>query len=126
MKIQVLGNSLVATSDIRKADYDLLKKHNPDALKIKDKDGNTTFTIGYGEHGYVNKSGVGFNGVSRDNDKHLTLTLDVTGINDVKEYAADLFGAVIDSVAQVEKSVASEAEATSKKRAEFLENVTVG
>ena len=54
MKITINGDAYVLASEIKAEDIELLKKYDPDALKIKDKDGNDKFSVTYAE----GKSGI--------------------------------------------------------------------
>ena len=85
MNISVQGNVLVLTSDIEYKGIELLKKVNPDALKLKDEDGNDIFSIGVGTNGGINKNGVVFDGKTRDENAFATVS--VSGVPAEKEKA---------------------------------------
>lgn len=85
MNITVQGNTLVLTSNIEYKGIELLKKVNPEALKLKDEDGNDIFSIGVGTNGGINKNGVVFDGKTRDENEFATVS--VTGVPAEKEKA---------------------------------------
>ncbi len=125
MQIKIVGNAIVATSKIKLADFTLLEKHNPSALKLKDKEGNTVFDVCKSSKGYVKDYGVCFNGATRDENQFLTLTLDITGIADAKEYAADTFGKINGQIAKIEKQVTAQAASTASERKAFVDAIEV-
>ena len=67
MKLTITGDAYALTSAIKVSDIDLLKKYNPDALNVKDKDGKVVFGVSYSE-GKPNVAGFGvtFGGKTRD------------------------------------------------------------
>lgn len=85
MNISVQGNTLVLTSNIEYKGIELLKKVNPDALKLKDEDGNDIFSVGVGTNGGINKNGVVFDGKTRDENEFATVS--VSGVPAEKEKA---------------------------------------
>lgn len=69
MKIKIMANSYALTSDITVGQIESLKQRNPEALKIKDKDGNDVFAVSYAEGAdSVSKFGITFGAMSRDGE----------------------------------------------------------
>lgn len=125
MKLTIIGNSLVVTSTITKEDYDVLSKYNPEALKIRDEEKNVVFSVATSDKGYVNNHGIGFNGVTRDNNAFLTLTLDVQGVANPKAMVADLFSPILKNLESVEATTNNVAAETKAARNAFLDTIEV-
>ena len=122
MKISVNGNALVLTSDIKAEGIALIKKVNPNALTLKDKDGNDVFSVGYGANGGVNKNGVTFNGKTRDEDEFATLTLSVPAdTKDAEKFVADTILPVWENLTKVGAQIVEATEAYTEQKAALLE-----
>lgn len=104
MKITVAGEAFAVKSNIKKEDFDLVKKHKPEELKIIDKDGNEVFTVNYSEgRPSIESFGITFSSVSRDDDKSLTLTGTIPqGTADAKEYITDKIGICYENLTTIE------------------------
>ena len=58
-KLKVVGDMIQIKIDLTESDYDKVKNYAPDALKVKDKDGNEVFGISIGD-AHWSKYGVAF------------------------------------------------------------------
>lgn len=75
MKVQLISNAVHLTSSISMDAFKMMKRANPEALKLKDEKGNTVFAIDYREDvnaGSISNHGIVFNAV--DNGGKLALT----------------------------------------------------
>ena len=130
MKLTITGDAYALTSAIKVSDIALLKKYNPDALTIKDKDGQTVFGVSYSEgKPNVASFGVTFGGKTRDENGYATITGTIpTGFASAeaaKDFVADTFGGVVAYLEQLEKSVPEAAKAVADKRKKLVDGITV-
>lgn len=131
MKLTITGDAYALTSAIKVSDIELLKKYNPDALTVKDKDGKqTVFGVSYSE-GKANVAafGVTFGGKTRDENGYATITGVIpTGFASAeaaKDFVAETFGGVVAYLEQLEKSVPNAAEAVATERKKLVDSITV-
>lgn len=127
MKIKIIPDTgkYVINTNIAKEDFDLLKKYNPDALKIKDEEGNDVFAIGYTE-GKSNAAsfGVTFGGVDRNGC--LVANFDIpAGEDHLQEYVADAIGSVITNLAAIERSIPTTAATVKTNRADLIASIEI-
>ena len=104
-KITIAGDALVITSSKSLADIQVLEKHNPQALELRDAKGETViFKVGTTTgKGSINQFGASFDGVSHDDKKLATITFQIPkDVENAEEYAADLVGSSILSLNKVE------------------------
>lgn len=129
MKLSVIGDAFVATSTIKADDIALVAKYKPDALKIKDKEGNDVFSISYVADGNssIAPFGITFTGKSRGEDGgYATLTQKLPkGTTDAKKYVADAVGGVIEHVNAIEESLPAVVEEIKTTKAALLDSITV-
>lgn len=127
MKITIAGDAFVITSDIKKKDFDLLKKYKPEVLTITDEEGNDVFSVDYAEgRPSIAKFGITFSGVTRNNTAKLTLTSAIPqGIADAKEYVADTIGSVMANIKVIEDRVSTGATEVANERKALIDSITV-
>lgn len=117
----------VLTSTLKKADIELVKKYAPDALKIKDKDGNDVFGMSYcaDKHG-VSKVGVTFGGVNKDGFAIVVGDLPANLPENQKpgEYVADIVGAAIQNINVLEEAIPAVVTDIKTQRAELIGSIT--
>lgn len=92
MKVINLKNYgvIVFNTKLTKVAIEKLAKHIPDALKLKDVEGNDVFAIGFGANASISNYGVNFNKV--DNEGQALITIGKTMENEeiAEEYAGIL------------------------------------
>ena len=117
MKITITADAYAITSKITVDEIKTLKKSNPDALKVKDADGNEKFAVSYAEgKPSITAFGVTFGGKSHDEAGYATITgMIPTGTANPKEYVADLVAPVKAYLEQVMRDGAAEAAACARK-----------
>lgn len=127
MKISIVGNAYAITSTIKHSDYDLLKKHCPEALTITDEEGNDVFSINYNAgNPSVGKFGITFDGISRDDKKTLTLTGTIPGtVVDAKEFVADQIGVAMGFLNQMEEELPEVVKSVADSRKQLLDKITI-
>ncbi len=148
MKVKIVADAFAVESSITKEEYDALVKFNPKALSIKDDKENDLFTIEYKEgHPCISSFGITFGGVSRSNTAKVveTETKSTTktttpkvkkpvltftgmipaGINDVKEYVADIIAPAIVFLKQLEETVPVEAKKALADRQSLVDSISI-
>lgn len=130
MKISIISGAYSLTSELKVEDIVLLKKYNPDALSIKDEDGNTKFAIGYSEgKPSVSSFGITFGSKSFEGGKaSLTKSLpaNMSDAATAKDYVAEEFGAVVAYLKQLEESVPEAVKKIKDDKKAIVDSITVG
>lgn len=130
MKLTITADAYSLTSEISVADIELLSKYNPDALRIKDKDGNEKFAISYVEgKPCTSDFGITFGGRTRDEAGKATVTdIIPSSIKDAaaaKNFVAEKFGSTVAYLKQLETSVPREAKKIADERKALVESITL-
>lgn len=109
-KIIAAGDAAVVVSSIKLEDLRKVAKYRPDALTLKDEDGNAYFAVCVGKKPEIGKFGVVYNAEMNDGSGIACLTVDISDRNpavDVKTYLADLLGGTLANINAVETGVAA-------------------
>ena len=130
MKICITGVAYTLTSDISINDIELLKRYNPDALKIIDENGNHKFAIDYCEgNPSTTPFCIVFGGFTRDEAKKATATgalpSGMSSDEQAKEYVAEIFGKIIANLKSMEVSVPVEAKRISDERQALIDSIDI-
>lgn len=130
MKLTITADAYALTSDLAVKDIELLKKYNPDALKITDEDGNVKFAVGYSEgNPNIASFGVTFGGKTRDEAGKATITgvipSDVKTAEGAKEFVAEKFGSVVAYLKQLEETVPKAAKEVADARKALVDSIVV-
>lgn len=134
MKITISGDAYVLASEIKAEDIELLKKYDPEALKIKDKDGNDKFTVAYAEgksgiQKFTGSAGVTFGGKTRDDAGNATITgtlpAGLIGKDEAKAFVAELVTPFLSYLNQLEQSIPEAAKKIRTERSALLDKITV-
>lgn len=106
-KVKNVGTALHIVSEISLENFKKLRNFKPEALELRDKDGNTFFVVDVEQ----NNGGISSFGITFDETKDgkLAITfIDSELPNDKKEYIAATYGKAIANLIQLEKQVAEE------------------
>lgn len=127
MKITINGDAFVVTSSIKLSDIEVLKKTNPEALRLVDEEGNDVFSVDYNAgRPSISQFGITFGGVSRDNAKQLTYTGTIpAGVADAKEFVADIISPVVAYLSELEETIPDDAKSATDTRNKLLASITV-
>lgn len=130
MKFFINADTYGLVSNITAEDIELLKKVNPEALKIKDEKGNEKFAIGYTEgKPSISDFGVSFGGQTRDESHKLTISgvLPTTAKNadEAKDWLAEKFGRVLSYLRDFEASVPAEAARIRSEKKAIVDSIDV-
>ena len=130
MKLSISADAYVLTSTIKVADIELLKKSNPDALKLTNKDGEAIFAISFSEgNPSIAPFGVTFGGKTRDDNGYATITgiipSDVQTTDAAKEFVAEKFGGVVAHLTKLEESVSKAAASVRDAKKKLIDGIVV-
>lgn len=117
MQIKFLrdAQTFVIVADITKEDVEILKKNAPDALKIKDDEGNEVFAINYVEGTKsLAKFGVTFGSVTTDGK--LSLSCRVEDAENPQDEILDIVSPIQKYLEQLEASIPTAVEAVKTAR----------
>lgn len=125
-KIIVAGDAVVIVSSTKLEDLKKIQAARPDALVLKDKDGNQEFAVSTGCKGEAGKFGVIFNAESNDGSGLACVTVKAPHTDgDLKEAITDEFGAALTQLAQVEAGIPDVLKEIDKAREEIKAQITI-
>lgn len=132
MKIAIVGNAVVVTSELRLEDIQLLEKYKPEALIVRGgEDGKEPMfriasTVAAGN---INDYGASFNGVTRDGSGKATVTLGLPvvegGVDELRSVVADALGEAVLYIQKLESELPAVIEDVKAKRAALMESITI-
>lgn len=130
MQIKIMANTYALTSAIKVGDIELLKKRNPAALKIKDKDGNDVFAVSYAEgKDSVSAYGITFGAKARDNSGAAVLTGTIPATaktnEEAKAYVEEVLHAASVYLKALEEGVPAAAAKIAEDKATLMSAITV-
>lgn len=130
-KIVIVGDAVVITSSMKLEDIKTIQKYRPDALILKDEEGEPVFRLGVckdGECGDIGKYGAEFSSAARDGTGLATMTLSAAGApedQDITEFVADTIGAYIAQLNKLEASLTDVLAEITAERDEIKASITV-
>lgn len=107
-KITVAGNVFVVTSDFTLEDLKRVERFRPDALTLKDEEGDPTFIVKAGCSGGIMSGAVIFAESTRDGRKAACVTCKLPEIpenKDVRDVLADEIGGIITNLSKIEEAL---------------------
>ena len=122
--VKVFGSALVIKS-IKLADIELLAKHDPEALRLRDYDdqGNPTcrFAVAaeHNTYGSLTKNGAVFSDAGSQTGEAVITIQVPADVVDVKEWVMDTYGPALMNLKEVEEQVPDAIEDVAKKRREI-------
>lgn len=130
MKLKIAGDAYVIESKIKFADFEILAKHNPSALILRDeKDENDVFAVVFREgKPSIQPFAIAFSGVTRDENEYLTLTgaLQVgLDAKEAKEYIADSIAPAVEYLKKLEESIPTQAAKVRDERKSLIDSITI-
>lgn len=128
--VNVLGDALVITSVVSLEDLKTVGKYRPEALVLKDDNGDEYFAIGTTcGYGSVNKYGAEFGGETHDEGKKATITLLVDGNGTPEEIKADIaedIGVQLLNINKIEEKIPEVLAEIKAERDRILECISIG
>lgn len=104
MKVRHMGNAVVISSGISYSELALLQKVNPEALILRDKDGEPIFRVAVDtgtDGGNINPYGIEFR---KTGDDDATVTEFTPNVEDFKESILDKLGAALGNLLKIEEA----------------------
>lgn len=126
-KVFLCGNVFTVVSELKADDIADAMKYAPEALQIKDEEGEVEFALAYGPGGgCLGKYGVCFDDVTNDGTGKACITLPLPGgCKSAVDYIVDKFSPVRDQIAQIEASLPGALEALHAARDAVREEIEV-
>lgn len=130
MQVKIMANTYALISSIKVCEIESLKKRQPDALKVKDKDGNDVFAIGYTEgKDSVTKFGITFGSIARDGSGKAvlvgTIPANVKTNEDAKSYVEEQLHAATVYLKQLEKDIPEAAKRIAAEKEALMSTIEV-
>jgi len=124
--ITIAGGCFIVTSKIPLADWELVKKHRPKALKIVDEETkDALFAVGVGSDS-LSEFGISFGGVSNDDKKLATVTQAVPpDAEDITEYVVEKAGAAVVNLNRIEEGIGKVLEEIRAERKKVTDSIKV-
>ena len=117
----------VLTSTLRKEDIETVKKYRPDALKIKDSEGNDVFGMSYvAGKPCVSKNGITFGSTNADGFVIVVgdIPANLPAGTSAGEYVADVVGAALTNINALEESIPAVVAEVKAERDELIGSIT--
>ncbi|MCD8376442.1 MAG: hypothetical protein LUD69_05815 [Oscillospiraceae bacterium] len=130
-KIVIAGDAVVVTSSMKLEDIKNIQKYRPDALLLKDEDGEPVFKLGVsrdGSCGSLGKYGAEFANAARDGSGLAIMTLSAAGApedQDITEFVADTIGANVAQLNKLEATLPDVLSEIAAEREEIKASITV-
>ena len=125
-KVVLLGSVYVMVSDLTVEDIKDAQKLVPDALILKDEEGDPIFALGYGNYGSISTNGVVFDGVTNDGTGRACITCPIPdGTKDVIDYIIDKVAPIRTSILAVEAALPEALATVKADRAALAEEIEV-
>lgn len=126
MKVTVMGEALVITLRTTLEDLQKVAKYEPEALKLKDEDGDTVYSISVKGTPGINEFGAVFGAATFDDKKLAVITMKVDpGEEDIKDYVADKYGAAIGYLNEIEEKLPGVVTAIKEKRERIKDGIVL-
>lgn len=104
MKVRHMGNAVVISSGISYSELAMLQKVNPEALTLRDKDGEPIFRVAVDagtDGGNISPYGIEFR---KTGDDEATVTEFTPNVEDFKESILDKLGAALGNLLKIEEA----------------------
>lgn len=104
-QIAIAGNQVVITSSVTLENLRLAEKLRPDALVLKDEDGNETFRVSVGSNS-IGPKGISYSSTTRDERGLATVSAVIPeDVENAKDYIVDTYGLAIERLGKVEAAL---------------------
>ena len=117
----------VVTSSISKDNFDIVKKYNPDALKLFDEDGNVTFAISFNpERSSVSKVGVTFGQKNEEGFLQAVGDIMASEAQSSKDFVADVIAPAYEHLRKLENQVNDAAREAMESHTSLVNTIVEG
>ena len=125
-KIVLCGEVYVLISELKVEDIKAAQKLCPDALVIKNEDGEPVFGVSYGGYGSISKNGVCFDGNANDGTGRASITCPIPkGTEDIIGTIVDVYAPVKAGLLKIEETLPEVLAAVRAERATTAEEIQV-
>lgn len=129
-KLKLIGDVVVLQSEKKYSDYELVKKYKPEALIVRNEDGDAVFAVSVKENGgEITPYSVVFDSKTRDGEGHAVISIPVANIprdldaDKTKEFICDRFYSIISNIEKVEAKISSVIEEITNERSTLMNNI---
>lgn len=125
-KVILVGDVYVLVSELKVEDLEDAKKLCPDALTLKNDDGDVTFAVSFGEYGSISKYGVQFDGNANDGTGRACITCPIhKGAGNVIDDIVDVYAPVKAGLLEIERTLPEVLAEVRAARAAVAEEIEV-
>lgn len=125
-KVVLAGQVFVVASDLTVEDIKDAMKYAPDALQLKDEEGEPIFCLSYGSYGSLNGNGVCFNAETNDGTGKACITCPIPeGVKNAVDYIVDKVGPIRSKIIEVETKLPELLAGVKADRAAMAEEIEV-
>lgn len=105
MQVKTMANTVALISDYSLKELTSVKKLRPEALTLKDKNGDVTFMVTVGDKASISEYGICFADETMGENPKACLTKTASGVKDVEEFVIDNFGLAIVKLKAIETQI---------------------
>lgn len=120
MQVKTMANTVALISNYSLKELESVKKLRPEALCLKDKDGNVTFMVAAGDKGSISEYGICFADETMGENPKACLTKTASGVKNVEEFVIDNFGLAIVKLKTIEAQIAAAQVSIAEDRASII------
>lgn len=113
-KLKLIGDVVVIQSEKKFSDYELVGKYKPEALILRNENGDAEFAVSVRENaGEITPYSVTFDSMTRDEEGYALISIPVSGIprdldaDKTKEFICDKFYNTIANIGKIETKMSS-------------------
>jgi hypothetical protein len=126
--ISIAGDVFVVTSSLKLEDLIRLKKYKPEALELRNDNGDLIYGVSTGGNG-IDKNGASFTSATRDDKKLACITLplpaEIKDEDEAKVYVAEYVALSLPKLKKVEENAAKALESVKENMEQIMESITV-
>lgn len=129
-KLKLIGDVVVLQSEKKYSDYELVAKYKPEALIVRNEDGDAEFAVSVRENaGEISPYSVVFDSKTRDPEGYALISIPVTGIprdleaSKTKELICDRFYSTVSNVEKIEAKISSVIEEIARERNALINSI---
>lgn len=120
MMVKTMANAVAVICNYSLKELNEVKKLRPEALTLKDKDGNVTFKVAVGDKSSITEFGICFADETMGGEPKACLTKTASGVKDVENFVVDNFGLAIVKLKTIEEQIAAAQVSIAEDRASII------
>lgn len=129
-KLKLIGDVIVLQSEKKYSDYEMVGKYRPEALILRDENGDAEFAVSVREFaGEITPYSVAFDSKTRDEAGYALISIPVSGIpknldaSGTKEFICDRFYTTVANVEKIEARIASVVDEITNERNNLMGSI---